>query len=405
MSRLLAPAVAADVSGAHSPAPEWLNGGRIPSLDGLRAVAILAVIYSHVMFTDGFPSFARLPGSVSRHLGAFGVQVFFVISGFLITTLIVREIKRTGRLDLKQFYIARSLKIFPPFLAVLAALAIMAICGLVELKGLDWLTACSFTTNFVRRPNMAVEHFWSLSIEEHFYLVWPLVLASCSVLRSWRIALGCVTFCLAYRCLLANAFPEYHFMAMRWTFGRVDGIVFGCLAALAAWDPIWRQRMDRVAYRRPLFALVVVALVTSFAISVLSWRCNVAISFTAESICVALILWTVVRRPETLLGLLLNQSWLQAIGLASYSLYLWQQFFVVHGETGIWRTFPLNLALAFGAGFLSYLLIERPIVNLKKRARAARKTVRLSAGQGEGLEVASRSRGLQSQYAPAAQTC
>jgi peptidoglycan/LPS O-acetylase OafA/YrhL len=375
-------------SADRTPAPEWLSSGRIPSLDGLRAVAILLVIFSHIMYTDGFPSFARVPGSLAHHLGAFGVQVFFVISGFLITTLIVKEIHRTGRLDLKQFYISRSLKIFPPFLAVLTALALMACCGRAQLSGLDWLTASSFTTNFVRRPNLAVEHFWSLSIEEHFYLVWPLLLASCSALRSWRLALGCVIFCLVYRYALVSAFPEYHFMAMRWTFGRVDGIVFGCLIALAAWDPDWRERMDRVACSRALFTAVVLVLAGSFVASEMLWRWQVAISFTVESICVALILWTVVRRPYTFFGRLLNWKWLQAIGVASYSLYLWQQFFVVRSETTFWRTFPQNLLFAFLAGFLSYLLIERPIVNLKKRARAAREVV--GVGKCENADPATR---------------
>jgi peptidoglycan/LPS O-acetylase OafA/YrhL len=384
-----------------SSSPTWLTEGRIPSLDGLRAVAILMVIYSHVMFTEGFPSFAILPGSVSRNLGGFGVQVFFVISGFLITTLIVREIQCKGCLNLKQFYTARALKIFPPFLAVLATLAVLAACGVVRLTGLDWLTASTFTTNFVRRPNLAVEHFWSLSIEEHFYLVWPFLLAGSSALRSWRMALGCVTFCLVYRCVLANAFPDYHFMAMRWTFGRVDGIVFGCLAALAAWDPAWRQRLDRIAYSRPRFALVVAALAASFALSVVSWRFNVALSFTIESICVALILWTVVRRPETLLGSLLNLKVIQAIGVASYSLYLWQQFFAVHGRPAFWRTFPVNLALTFGVGFLSYLLIERPIVRLKKRTREAPGS---DPVQPEETEAAS-SPALRPRYAPAPHTC
>jgi peptidoglycan/LPS O-acetylase OafA/YrhL len=330
-----------------------------------------------VTFTEGFPSFASLPGSIRLHLGAFGVQVFFVISGFLITTLITREIDRTGRLDLKRFYIARSLKILPPFLAVLAVLAVMASCGLADLTGFDWLTASTFTTNFARRPNAAIGHFWSLSIEEHFYLVWPPLLAGCSLVRTWRMSLICVAFCLAYRCVLSSVFPECDHMAIRWTFGRVDGIVFGCLAALAARDAIWRHRLDRIAYSRPLFALVVLALAASFVASELSWRWSVAISFTAESICLTLILWTVVRRPEMALGSLLNLKWLQAIGLASYSLYLWQQFFVLHHKTTtLWRTYPQNLVFAFVAGFLSYLLIERPIVNFKNRARAARSTIK-----------------------------
>jgi peptidoglycan/LPS O-acetylase OafA/YrhL len=377
MSTLIAPATTGDCSADQTPAPEWLSGGRIPSLDGLRAVAILLVIYSHVMDTDGFPSFVRLPGSLSRHLGVFGVQVFFAISGFLITTLILRETERNGRLDLKQFYIDRALKIFPPFLAVLTVLALMASCGLVHLTWLDWATASSFTTNFVPRPNAAVTHFWSLSIEEHFYLVWPLLLASCSVLRNWRIALGCVTFCLVYRCILAGAFPEYHLLAIRWTFGRVDGIVFGCLAALAARDAVWRQRLDQITSSRPLLALVMLALVATFVASELSWRWSIAITFTIESICLTLILWAVVRRPEAVIGSILNAKWLQAIGVASYSLYLWQQLFVFRDKTTFWRTFPQNLLFAFLAGFLGYLLVERPIVNLKKRMRAARERVEL----------------------------
>jgi peptidoglycan/LPS O-acetylase OafA/YrhL len=350
-------------SSSPAGAPAWLTRGRIPSLDGLRALAVLLVFYEHAMVTSGFPQVARLP---RLNPGPFGVQIFFVISGFLITTLMLRQQHQTGRLDLGRFYRARFLKILPPYAALLGAIALLAALGLARVPARDWLAAGTFTMNWTTGHAWEVAHAWSLSIEEHFYLVWPFLFAV-SAVHSRRAAWAAVALCPAWRCLAAWLWPSAYYMASFWTIGRIDGIAVGCLLAFAAWEPRHRARLDALAadgWRTLGFLL---ALVLLRAATYLSWRFFIVVSPTADSLVLAVLLWTVVRRPDTQLGGLLNRPWLQALGLASYSLYLWQQLFLDGRRTGFLCQFPQNVLLALAAGWLSYQLIEKPIVQLKAR--------------------------------------
>src|SRR5262249_35170954 len=143
------------------PAPAWLRGGRIPSLDGMRALAILMVLFSHVHFPgDGWGPLNTLKGRA----GFLGVQVFFVLSGFLITTLALREIDRTGRLSLRGFYLRRALRILPAYLTYLAVVAGLQFAGQAALSARSWLALGTYTVNFLPAPiPMEAAHVWSLS--------------------------------------------------------------------------------------------------------------------------------------------------------------------------------------------------------------------------------------------------
>src|SRR5262249_49079826 len=113
--------------------PRWLTAGRIPSLDGLRALAIILVVISHFRLPiDDLVAFRAVKGR-SAFLG---VQLFFILSGFLITTLMLREIRSTGRLDLRMFYLRRVLRIVPAYAAYLLALVGLQLAGLLHLKAL-----------------------------------------------------------------------------------------------------------------------------------------------------------------------------------------------------------------------------------------------------------------------------
>ena len=146
---------------------------RIPSLDGLRAISIALVLFAHTSGTAFFPSFVFL----RRHLGNFGVRVFFVISGYLITTLLLKELDKTGRISLKLFYIRRVFRIFPAAYFYLAVAAVLLAFGLVELEWNDIVFGFTYTTNYDPVRPWHTIHLWSLSVEEQFYLIWPATLA------------------------------------------------------------------------------------------------------------------------------------------------------------------------------------------------------------------------------------
>ena len=157
------------------------------SLDGLRALSILAVVWHHT----GAPAFA---GGLLNHLGAEGVTLFFAISGFLITTLLLRERDRMGKIDLRAFYVRRTLRIFPLYYAVLLLyLVLVLLLERQSLVGHQFLANLvyflTYTSNwFVANDGRVIFYFaWSLAAEEQFYLLWPALL---KVLRTTARALA-----------------------------------------------------------------------------------------------------------------------------------------------------------------------------------------------------------------------
>ena len=149
----------------------------IPSLDGLRALSVLLVIVLHTLLRNHLynqiPFVYRLVGN-----GSLGVFIFFVISGYLITTLLLREREKTGTISLKSFYIRRAFRILPPLYLYILFLAVLGATGhLPGMNRRELITALTLTRNYVPHVSLwAMEHFWSLCIEEQFYLLWPTVL-------------------------------------------------------------------------------------------------------------------------------------------------------------------------------------------------------------------------------------
>jgi peptidoglycan/LPS O-acetylase OafA/YrhL len=159
-----------------------MNTKRIPTLDGLRAAAISIVIASHI---DQHQSMA-----LSR-IGHMGVMIFFALSGYLITARLLDEYAANGRISLRNFYLRRAFRILPPALTYIAILSILAAAGLVVCNAAAIRGALLFYVNYmdVGDTGHRVGHFWSLSVEEHFYLLWPLALITFGVSKGWRTAL------------------------------------------------------------------------------------------------------------------------------------------------------------------------------------------------------------------------
>jgi peptidoglycan/LPS O-acetylase OafA/YrhL len=327
-------------------------------------MAVLLVVLAHAHQTRGFPNVRFL--HAIAHRGSIGVEFFFVISGFLITLLMLREKALTGCLDKRRFFLRRMLRIMPAYFVFLIAVAILQACGHARLSSRDWLVATTYTVNFIRRPAWDIGHAWSLSIEEHFYLVWPFLMAVAIPRFGAAAALTCAGFCFATRWFILLAFPAYSPMAELWTFARMDAIAMGCLMAFVAWDPYWRRNLDRLCNRQPVIPAVCIVLVGSMIASAYSAKYQVGIAYSLNTLCITVLIWSALRNSGSWWVRMLNLPILGMIGIMSYSIYLWQQIFLDHQNPGLLCSFPLNVLLAVITAILSYNLIEKPFLGLKR---------------------------------------
>jgi peptidoglycan/LPS O-acetylase OafA/YrhL len=357
------PAPAADRSGTRS-----LAGRSIPSLDGLRAISISFVLLGHLSGTRNLPVDLRWTGVLD--LANLGVRVFFVISGYLITGLLMRERDRVGTVHLGRFYLRRTLRIFPAYYAYLAVIGFCAIGGLIVVPWIDLTHALTYTENYNVPPNSwYVGHTWSLSVEEQFYLLWPAIFGAAGVKKATWIAIGFAVAVPLWR-LAGNVTAPSWYPLTGYNFEMMgDALAVGCLLALAR-DWLW----SRTFYRRLLesqwfwFVPVFVVLLATKEDGRVQWL----LGNSTTNVCLALCIDWCVRFHEGRIGRVLNWSPLAFIGVLSYSLYLWQQPFLNRSSTAWISAFPQNILLTVAAALASYYAIERPFLRLRQRIEARR---------------------------------
>jgi peptidoglycan/LPS O-acetylase OafA/YrhL len=328
-------------------------------------VAIVLVLLAHGVKTNGFPLADELRDVLVQ--GGIGVDLFFVISGFLITLLLLREQKKTGGISIAAFYRRRCLRILPAYSAVLLVLAGLALAGVVSIAAIDWLAALTYTTNWLTEPGWATGHFWSLSLEEHFYLLWPLLFWR-GPRWAWSFGLICILGMPVARLLLwtggINNIP-----VETSTLTRLDGIAMGCVLALAVWHPrgralgAWAAR--NAAWLAPV-ALVVLA--GSVVLNMRWYRFRLLFGYSLNNLAIALLVWVCVTREQGRLGRVLQSRPLVILGTLSYSLYLWQQLFLDPGSSSWVCRWPVNMILVLATAAASYWLIECPFLRLKEGA-------------------------------------
>jgi peptidoglycan/LPS O-acetylase OafA/YrhL len=342
---------------------------RIPSLDGLRAFSILLVIGSHLLGTRGFPVTPRAVGAVGD-FGYLGVRVFFVISGFLITSLLLAEQAKTGSVSLKGFYARRAWRIFPAFYTFVAAMCLAWVIGSLALRSGDLLAALTYTMNYHYERSWELGHLWSLSIEEQFYLVWPALFLLGGPRRVVPISLAMITVAPILRAIAWFTVARPDDVTMEAYPCVMDSIAMGCLLAAL------RPRLDTNAtylrfLRSPLFFAV--PLIVVLANLPTWWPLEYTTNITFMNLGVALCVDRCVRNPDDILGRLLNWAPLVWLGTLSYSLYLWQEPFLNQYAKSQVNTFPLNLVLAFTCAVASFYLVEQPFLAWRDRRSRARK--------------------------------
>ncbi len=334
---------------------------RIPSLDGLRAISISLVLFGHILAGRNIPYLSEYG---FRDLGALGVRVFFVISGFLITGLLLNEISATGRINFKKFYFRRTLRIFPPFYFFLMVMLAASLSGLTNIPLESFVSAFTYTKNLFHPGEGLLGHSWSLSMEEQFYLAWPFVLFVTGRRRAHGLLWLIIVLCPLARIVGYLYVPTFKENQSWITFGLIsnlDSIATGCLLAfMREWLHTWKP------YRRvlesALFALLPIFILFA-ALPHHHPKVDFTIFTTGQNLAIALCLDWAITNSTGFVGKILNSKPFVWVGVLSYSLYLWQQVFLVPST----NVFPLNIIQTFAAALFSYFIIERPSLKLRQR--------------------------------------
>jgi peptidoglycan/LPS O-acetylase OafA/YrhL len=338
----------------------------LPTLDGWRALAISLVVFCHLSVGIGLGQF--------REVGLLGVQIFFGLSGFLITTLLVTEEVRTGSISLSKFYTRRAFRIIPAALVYLIAIGILALLGVVSVTFTRWIsTVLLMANNSKAAVSWYVAHFWSLAVEEHFYFIWPAVLILVrSNRRRLQVALTTVLGVALWRGL--DFKYEWTWSDPAWFWGRTDiqadNIAMGVVFALAFADekigPTLRRFLDRPSTAP---AAVGVFMLTAVLAPYLNWKYNFLL-LTVRAVAVPVMILGTMIYSAGIFGRTLELPFIRFIGLVSYSLYLWQQLFLAwepDARLAFVQTFPGNLTAAVFCAVLSFYLIERPMIRAGRR--------------------------------------
>ncbi|MDE2252089.1 MAG: acyltransferase [Gammaproteobacteria bacterium] len=344
------------------------GNGHIKSLDGIRAVAALMVFIAHAGLEWLVP-------------GGFGVTIFFFLSGFLITTLLHEEYSAHGRIRLGRFYLRRVYRILPPmYIAFALAALLAALAGMLgSVRPMAVLAQLLQLTNYyliAHGDQQLVPYtgvMWSLSVEEHFYLLYPLLLLLLLPrLDRRRIALllyGACALVLLWRCVLVmhlHVGSDYSYMA---TDARIDSLLFGCALALG-WNPAleatsrWSERHWALALAAGI-ALLLASLLNRDPLF------RDTLRYTVQGIALLPVFCCAIRFHHWAVFRWLEWPLVRGLGLISYTFYL------VHftalglaerllGSAGVLRAL-LGLAFAVGFSWLMYLLVERRLAELRRR--------------------------------------
>jgi peptidoglycan/LPS O-acetylase OafA/YrhL len=363
-------------SGTNGPAPARGPGElHIPSLDGLRALSFGLVFTSHA--------------GVHAIPGGFGVTVFFFLSGFLITTLMRIEYERTHHVGFGRFYLRRALRILPPFYLVLLSATLLAAVGFVQ-GALRWQAVTAQALHYANY--WIVFHdgaggiargtgvYWSLAVEEHFYLLFPL---GYSLLRrsgasGRRQATAFLALCgliFAWRCVLFFAFGASEDRTGMASETRFDSILFGCALAVYGNPVLDAPRIGDRTWKWGLLPLGLIGLLASFVFRADAFRQT--FRYTLQGICLVPVFVCAMRFPRSAAGRVLNLRPLAFLGVLSYSLYLihlvvlYAVEFHAGGRLGTPAVALLSLGITVVLAWGVYQTIEKPCARLRRRLVAA----------------------------------
>jgi peptidoglycan/LPS O-acetylase OafA/YrhL len=323
----------------------------IPSLDGIRAFSITSVILYH-----SFPNY--FPG------GWIGVDVFFVLSGYLITTILQKDIVNFRKNAIKMFYISRILRILPPFflmIALLLPISLLAGIGIGTYVRSS-IVAGMFVMNWNRAfdiwPQSLVAHSWSLAIEEQFYIIWPVVLIFLRSRNSRRWAIAAILTVVIWRCFLVLNGESFE-RTYNGFDTHVDGLLIGGAMALA---PLSLGTQKIIGSFAIIYIILLICIMLSLPLYSIPAQ---TFGFTAASILGASIIISAQHSPS--LSKIMSNRVVVYLGKISYSLYLWHYPFLIVFLNNVSQKYAmLYIVPATAFAMISFHLVEQPISRFKK---------------------------------------
>lgn len=348
--------------------PEFLGAQKLPALDGLRAISILLVLFHHSIFSQKNTLIFKMD------LGAVGVQIFFVISGFLITTLLLKERISNGNFSLKNFYIRRAFRILPLVFLFMVVLMVMNAIFTLHIPAIDFLTSLLFVGNLPipNTDSWYTGHFWSLGVEEQFYLLFPVLFYFMSTRKYlWLLLLlipgiTVVNYLHWHNTLtfLGSDVLDTILYLVSTAFGHgTVGILVGALFSILCFTHSgWMSKLLGYKWLSLIVFLISLSLrVVYFESAIVLLLFNI---FTAVTIVANL-------HHQSIFTRILEQKLIARIGVLSYSMYIWQQFFTYKQP---WASFsPLagalipNLLMLILVTYVSYEYFEKPIIQMRQR--------------------------------------
>jgi len=337
----------------------------IPGLDGVRALAFLLVYFAH----SGLGFF--IPGGL-------GVTIFFFLSGYLITTLLRIESDRTGKISIKQFYLRRTFRIFPPMYVTILVWMVLATLGIL-LGPVEWqptVLAGLYLTNYtdlftLHRIQGGLNILWSLSVEEHFYLIFPWIFLF-FMRRRWSPAKRSIF--LAGLCVLALVWRYVLMTRFHATFNyehtdtRFDSILFGCLLAVCL-NPFLDKMPDWINKHSSSLAISGLVLLV-FCLLIRTPLFRDTLRYSLQGIAIGGIFVYVLNSPKGWLVRCMEQPFLRLIGRRSYAMYLIHYCVIqsIEQKLGVGMIWVLILGVVpiyFYAWAMSRF-IEKPMEKIKK---------------------------------------
>jgi peptidoglycan/LPS O-acetylase OafA/YrhL len=308
--------------------------------------------------------------------GYAGVDIFFALSGFLICGKLLREQRQTASISLKRFYLGRSFRILPALGLYLAVLAALAAAGWVKAQRWEFESTLLFVRNYFplfdgHAIGAYTAQFWSLAVEEHFYLIWPVVMLLLGP-KLGRIGLAALTLALVvfvWRTLDAHSgwFIPFATSVDSKTDTRMDALLWGCLAAIVY--PYVHPRVRALPFCRNLWVPIAAVLAVVLILK------HVPGGSLIQAILFPALIMSTAISPDSVLGRCLELRILKWTGRLSYSIYIWQQLLIipVDSPSSPFRAlqhFPANIAFVFLIAAASYYFVEKPMIQLGHRLGA-----------------------------------
>ncbi|NUT59608.1 acyltransferase [Herbaspirillum sp. C9C3] len=330
----------------------------IASLDGWRAVAILIVAASHAGMGKLVP-------------GGLGVTIFFFLSGYLITTLLLREYASTATINIRHFYLRRLLRLTPPLLLVLVATYGLTHLGIF--KGYatwpGFLAQLFYFANYyglffdaAHTVPQGTGVFWSLAVEEHFYFFFPaLLLLSLRKAQRQRLplylGLACLVF-LAWRCYLVLSVGVGTERTYYATDTRIDSMLYGCILATLPQTSQWHRKLQSPSLR--ITAILAGGLLLLSTLVVRGEIFRETLRYSLQGVALMPLFYYSVTNPELWPFRWLNVAWIRRIGIYSYSIYL-AHYVMLNNVDGLTPYAPLNILMALVVSWCFAVLVDRLI--------------------------------------------